>query len=35
MKDMRPFAQHTTIKELDPLYNEDLFHEEVKKVRKE
>ena len=33
MKDLRPFGQHTKIKELNPLHNEDLFNAEIKKMQ--
>jgi predicted RNA methylase len=32
-KEVRPFAQHTNTKENNPMYNEKLFEEEVKKVK--
>lgn len=32
MKDLRPFGQHTKIKELDPLHNDDVFKKEIRKM---
>jgi hypothetical protein len=33
-KEVRPFAQHTNTKENNPIYNEKLFEEEVRKVKR-
>ena len=30
MKDVRPFAQHTDMKEFSALHNEDVFNEQMK-----
>ena len=30
MKDLRPFAQHTQVKELSSLYNEGVFDDEMR-----
>lgn len=33
MKDLRPFGFHTQIKELDPLFNDEVFAQEISKVQ--
>jgi len=35
MKEVRPFGNHTKIKELNPLYNEEIFNSEMNKFFKE
>ncbi len=32
VKDIRPFAQHTQIKEFNPLHNEDVYLREMQKI---
>lgn len=35
VKELRPFAEHTQIKELNPLYNDKVYEHEMQKFLKQ